>query len=201
MSPKAWKTSFSEFHWNYNPRSSQRSSFRSPEKPRHSTLPRGSGSITGSSHQSILETPGSRDQDMGLSSSEMPSPSADAERAQEGTGGDSKQVEEKRSVKEEECEPSAQRDEEADPSESSSEENLSCDSESLDLQLSAAAAADNSLLHIEESDDSPEDLSSPKENGLENGTVSGMEDLSSPHKVCVLSSLQLRTHDENLLCV
>uniref|UniRef100_H3D4Q6 Bridging integrator 2a n=1 Tax=Tetraodon nigroviridis TaxID=99883 RepID=H3D4Q6_TETNG len=36
-SPRAWKTSFSEFHWSYNPRSSQRSSFRSPEKPGHST--------------------------------------------------------------------------------------------------------------------------------------------------------------------
>lgn len=192
MSPKAWKTSFSEFHRNYNPRSSQRSSFRSPEKPRHSTLPRGSGSITGSSHQSILETSGSRDQDTGLSRSEIPSPSADAERAQEATGGGSKEVEEKRSMKEEECE-------KADPSESSCEENFSCDSESLDLQLSAAA--DSSLLHIEESDENPEDLGSPKQKGLENGNVSGVKELSSPHKVCVLSSSPLRSHDENLCCV
>lgn len=129
----------------------------------------------------------------------MPRSSADTERAQEATGGDSKQVEEKKSVKEEECEPNAERDEKAPPSESSSEENVSCDSESLDLQLSAAA--DNGLLHIEESDDSPEDLSSPKENVLENGNVSGMKDLSSPHKVCVLRSSQLRTDDANLFCV
>lgn len=125
----------------------------------------------------------------------MPSPSADAERAQQATGGDSKQAEEKRSVKDEEGHPPA-----AAPSESSSEENLTCDSESLDLQLSAAAA-DNGLLHIEESDDSPEELSSPKENGPENGSVSGMKDLSSPQKVCVLRSSQLRTGDANLFCV
>ncbi|CAG03966.1 unnamed protein product [Tetraodon nigroviridis] len=74
-SPRAWKTSFSEFHWSYNPRSSQRSSFRSPEKPGHSTLPRGSGSITASSHQSVLETSGFRDQDAQPSHSEEPNPS------------------------------------------------------------------------------------------------------------------------------
>lgn len=182
MSPSAWKTSFSDFHRSYNPRSSQRSSFRSPEKPRHSTLPRGSGSIAGSSHQSILVSPGSRDPDAGLS------PSADAVRAQETPGGDSKQVEERRSGKEEECEPSAGCGEKAPPSESSSEENISCDSESLDLQLSAVA---DSSLRIDESDDSPEELSSPKENGLENGKVSGMESLSTPHKVGVLRSSQL----------
>lgn len=124
----------------------------------------------------------------------MPSPSADAVRAQEATGGDSKQAEEKRSVKDEEGHPPA-----AAPSESSSEENLSFNSESLDLQLSAAA--DNGLLLIEESDDSPEELSSPKENGPENGSVSGMKDLSSPQKVCVLRSSQLRTGDANLFCV
>lgn len=180
MSPSAWKTSFSDFHRSYNPRSSQRSSFRSPEKPRHSTLPRGSGSIAGSSHQSILVSPGSRDPDAGLSPSEMLSPSADAVRAQETPGGDSKQVEE--------CEPSAGCGEKAPPSESSSEENISCDSESLDLQLSAVA---DSSLRIDESDDSPEELSSPKENGLENGKVSGMESLSTPHKVGVLRSSQL----------
>lgn len=193
MSPKAWKTSFSEFHWNYNPRSSQRSSFRSPEKPRHSSLSRGSSFITGSSHQSILESPGPRDQDTGLSHSKMPSPSADAEGAQEATGGGSKQVEEKSSVDK----PSAECNEKAPISESSSEENFSCESESLDLQLSAAA--DNGLLHIEESDGSPEDLSSPKENGLEN--VSGMKDLSGPHKVSVLRTSQLRSDDANLFFV
>lgn len=186
MSPKAWKTSFSEFHWNYNPRSSLRSSFRSPEKPLHSNLPRKSSSIAASSHQSILETSESRDQGTELNHSEM---------AQEATGGDSKQ-EEKR-VKEEEPEPPAECDEKAPPSESSSEENLSFDSESLDLKLSEAG--DNSLLHIDESGESAEDLNNPKENGLEN--VSGVKALSSPPKVCVLSSTRLRADDANLLCV
>lgn len=88
--------------------------------------------------------------------------------------------------KEEECETSAEAEEKAPPSESSSEQNLSCDSESLDLQLSAAAGS--GLLHIDESDDSPEDLGSPKENGLENGEVSGMKDLGSTPKVGVWRS-------------
>ncbi|TNM86774.1 hypothetical protein fugu_007004 [Takifugu bimaculatus] len=181
MSPKAWKTSFSEFHWNYNPRSSLRSSFRSPEKPRHSTLPRESSSIMGSSHHSMLEISESRDQDTELNHSEMQSPPRDGEKGPEAAGGDSKQnEEEERSVKKEESEPSAERDEKALPSESSSEENVSCDSESLEQQLSAVAAADSGLLHIDESDGSLEDLNVPKENGL--GNVPGMKDLSGPHK-------------------
>lgn len=130
----------------------------------------------------MLVSPGSRDPDAVLSPSETLSPSADAAEAQETPGGDSKQVEE--------CEPSAGCGEKAPPSESSSEENISCDSESLDLQLSAVA---DSSLRIDESDDSPEEPSSPKENGLENGKVSGMEGLSAPHKVGVLRSSQLVT--------
>lgn len=199
MSPKAWKTGFSEFHWNYNPRSSLRSSFRSPEKLRHSTLPRGSSSISGSSNQFILETCESNDQDTDLHHSETLSPPGDGERAQEATGGDNKQneeEEEERSVKEEEFKPSAECDKKAPPSESSSEENFSCDSESLEHQLSAAAAADSSLLHIDECDDSLEELNAPKENGLDN--VSGTKDLSSPHKVCVPNTGRLM---KALLCV
>lgn len=188
MSPKAWKTSFSEFHWNYNPKSSQRSSFRSPEKPRHSSLPRGSGSIGGSSHQSILENSESLDQDTELNRSEVPSPSEDGERAQEATGGDGKQAEEERSVKEEGSKPPGEK---GPPSESSSEEDVSCDSESLDLQLSAAA--DGGLLHIAESDDDGgEDLKSPKERGLENGDVSGSKDPGG-QKVCVGTSREPTT--------
>lgn len=189
MSPKAWKTSFSDFHWNYNPRFSLKSSFRSPEKPRHSTLPREGSSITGSSHHSILESSESRDQDTELNHNEMPSPSRDGEKGPEVAGGDSKPNEEEgeeRSVKEEESKPSAECDEKAPPSESSSEENFSCDSESLEHQLSTVAAADSSLLHIDESDGSLEDLGVPKENGL--GNVSGM---SSPHKVCVPSCTRM----------
>lgn len=185
MSPKAWKTSFSEFHWNYNPRSSLRSSFRSPEKSRHGTLPRESSSTMGSSHQFILETSESRDQDTELSRSEVPSPSRDGDKGPEAAGGDGE--EEERSVKE--SEPSAECVEKAPPSESSSEENFSCDSESLEHQLSAVAAADSSLLHIDESDGSLEDLTVPQENGL--GNISGMKDLSSPLKVCVPSSTRL----------
>ncbi|XP_035501825.2 bridging integrator 2a [Scophthalmus maximus] len=40
MSPKAWKSSFSEFHKNYSPKAGPRFSFRSPDKPRRSTLSR-----------------------------------------------------------------------------------------------------------------------------------------------------------------
>lgn len=188
MSPKAWKTSFSEFHWNYNPRFGLRSSFRSPEKPRHSTLPRESSSLMGSRNHSVLENSESEDRDSVLNPSEMPSPSRDGEKSPEAAGGD-KQNEEERSVKEEESEPSAECDEKAPPSESSSEENFSCDSESLEHQLSTVAAADSSLLHIDESDGSLEDLSVPKENGL--GNVSGVKELSSPHKVGVPSSTRL----------
>lgn len=128
------------------------------------------------------------------------SPSADGTRDQEASGEDGKQVEEKEGVKEEESEPSAEckekvGDGKTPPGESSSEEDVSCDSESLELQLSTVAAADSSLLHIDESDD---ECSILKENGLENGDASAVKDLSSPHKVCVLSSTQLRADDVTL---
>lgn len=192
MSPKAWKASFSDFHWSYSPKSSQRFSVRSPDKPRHGTLSRETSSISAASHPSILEDPtsGSRDLDAGSSHNEVPSLSAENETAQETAGkgpeDDSNQAEEEK--KEEEAEPPAESDnkadEEAAPSESSCELNNSCDSESLELQLSAVT--DNGLLHIDESDDSPEEPNSPKENGPENGKVSGFKDLSIPNKVCDL---------------
>lgn len=84
--------------------------------------------------------------------------------------------------------------EKAPPSESSSELNNSCDSESLDIQLAAAA---DGPLHIEEREDSPVAFNPPKPNGLENGEVS--KDLSVPHKVCRLISTQLRNSGANLL--
>lgn len=93
-------------------------------------------------------------------------------------------MEEEKAVKEEEPEPPAESDnkgEKAPPSESSSELNNSCDSESLELQLSAA---DDIPLHIEEREDSPVHLDAPKPNGLENGLNSDTKDLSTPHKVC-----------------
>lgn len=100
-------------------------------------------------------------------------------------------MEEEKGAKEEESEPPAESDNNGDgekaPSESSCELNISSDSVSLDLQLSAA----DGPLHIEEGDDSPADLNTSKPNGLENGEVSGMKELSISHKVCHLISTQL----------
>ncbi|XP_073326366.1 bridging integrator 2a [Pagrus major] len=185
MSPKAWKSSFSEFHRSYSPKTGQRFSFRSPDKPRHSTLSRDSSTYAVSSQSSIVESPTSEsgDLDAGLSHSEITGSSAEEEAAAgaagKESGGDSNQVEEE---KEEESEPPAESDNKGDgekaPSESSSELNISCDSVSLDLQLSAA----DGPLHIEERDDSPVDLNTSKPNGLENGEVSGMKDLSISNK-------------------
>lgn len=106
-------------------------------------------------------------------------------------------------MREEESEDPAESDKKgnsvkAPASDSSSELDNSCDSESLELQLSAA---DVGPLHIEEAGDSESDLSNPKQNGLENGEVSRMKDPSIPHKVCHLISTQLREDDANLLCV
>lgn len=183
MSPKAWKASFSEFHRSYSPKSGQRFSFRSPDKPCHgtlsregSTLSRESSTIAMSPHSPVLESPTSepRDLDAGSSHSEN--------EFQE----DGNQVEEEKNVKEEESEPKppAESDDRGDgekalPSASSSELNNSCDSESLELQLSAA---DDGPLHIEEREDSPVDLNIPKPNGLENGEACGIKGLSGPHK-------------------
>lgn len=207
MSPKAWKASFSEFHRSYSPKSGQRFSFKSPEKPRHSTLSRENSSSAISSQSSILENPTSESRDLdldlnaGSSHSEIHSPSAEEETAP-GTAGkgseeDSNQVEEEKDMKEEESENKGE-SEKAPPSDSSSEMDKSCDSESLELQLSAA---DDGPLHIEEREDSPVDLNSPKQNGLENGEVSGFTDPSIHHKVCHSISAQLRDGDANLLCV
>lgn len=193
MSPKAWKASFSEFHRSYNPKSGQRFSFRSPDKPRHSSLSRDSSTLGVSSQSATRESLSSesRDLDTGSSHSEIHSSSAEEDTAA-GTavnelGEVSNQAEEEKGLKEEESEPKPpaesdhNQDGEKTPSESSSELNNSCDSESLELQLSAA---DNGPLHIEETEDSPADLNAPKPNGLENGEVSGFKDLSGAHKVC-----------------
>lgn len=179
MSPKAWKASFSEFHRSYSPKSGPRHSFRSPEKPPHSTLSRENSSLAASSHSSIVENPASesRDLDAVSSGSEIHSPSAGAGAAAE----DGNRAEEEEGVKEGDSAPPAKSDNEGHDekaSESSSELNDSHDSASLELQLSTA---DDGPLHIEEDDEV--DLSNPKHNGLENGEVSGIKDLSIPHKV------------------
>lgn len=210
MSPKAWKASFSEFHRSYNPKFGQRFSFKSPDKPRHSSLSRDSSFIGVSSQSPYREDLSSQssDLDSGLSHSEIHSSLAEEDTAA-GTAvsesrEDSNQVEEEKGMKEEESgpKPPAESDHKGDgekaPSESSSELNNSCDSESLELQLSAA---DNGPLHIEETEDTAADLETPKPNGLENGEVSEFKDPSVAHKVCHLISTQLRDGDADLLCV
>lgn len=199
MSPKAWKASFSEFHRSYSPKPGQRFSFRSSDNSRHGTLSRESSILAVSPEPPLLESPTSesKDLDAGSSHSETHSSPAQDDAA---AGEDSNQVEEEKVTKEEESEPPAESadGEKAPPSESSSELNRSCDSESLELKLSAA---DDGPLHIEEREDSPVHLDTPKPNGLENGEVSGLhsdtKDLSIPHKVC-LTSTQLRNGDADL---
>ncbi|XP_060913881.1 bridging integrator 2a [Labrus mixtus] len=195
MSPKAWKASFSEFHKSYSPKPGQRFSLKSPDKPRHSTLSRESSTLTVTPQSSILESPPSEFSDLDSQSIHSETPSSPSqEDSAEGAAGskprsgeESGQVEEK-DEKEEESEPPGESDNQGDgakapPSDSSSELNNSCDSESLDMQLSAAGVG---ALHIEEREDSPVHLESLKANGLENGEVSGFDsdikDLSGPHK-------------------
>ncbi|XP_045911304.1 bridging integrator 2a isoform X2 [Micropterus dolomieu] len=206
MSPKAWKASFSEFHKSYNPNPSQRFSFRSPDKPRHSSLSRESSTLAVSPKSPILESPSAeaRDLDAGSSHSEIHS-SPEKEDAAAGasvnelkSGEDSNQVEEEKAMEEEESEPKplAESDNKGDgkkapPSESSSELNNSCDSESLELQLSAAG---DSPLHIEEREGSPVHLDTSKPNGLEKSEMSGFnsdtKDLSIHYKDVVSAEKQ-----------
>ncbi|XP_029362764.1 bridging integrator 2a isoform X2 [Echeneis naucrates] len=188
LSPKAWKTSFSEFHRSYNPKVGQRFSFRSPDKPRRGTLSRESSTRSVSQQLQTPESPNyeSRDLDAESRHSEINSSPAQEELK---SGEDSSQVEEEKAVKDKEepdLKPPAGSDENGDDvnilrSDSSSELNNSCDSESLELKLSAL---DNSPLHIEEREDSPVTFDTPKANRLENGELSGFssKDLSIPHK-------------------
>ncbi|KAM6981765.1 bridging integrator 2a [Tautogolabrus adspersus] len=190
MSPKAWKASFSEFHKSYSPKPGQRFSFRSPDKPRHSTLSRESSTLTVTPQSPILESAPSESSDLDSQSSHSEIPSSPSqEDSAEGAAGsklksgeESSQVEEEKDVKEEESDNQGD-GAKAPPSDSSSELNNSCDSESLDMQLSAA---DIGPLHIEEREDSPVHLESLKANGLGNGELSGCDsdtkDLSNPHK-------------------
>lgn len=199
MSPKAWKASFPDF-----PKLGQSFSFRSPEKPRHSTLSRDSGSVSGSSRSSVLENPPSesreleQDLEAGTRHNEISSPPAEVETAsgtaEKGTEEDSKQVEEKKGGQDEASDYEGD-GEKAPPSESSSEMDGSHDSESLELKL---AAVNDSTLHIEENDNSQVDLDNNKENGLENGVASGFKDLNVSTKVCLWKSQQHSDNDRNL---
>ncbi|KAK9515180.1 hypothetical protein VZT92_025847 [Zoarces viviparus] len=191
-SPKAWKSSFSDFHKGYSPRPGQRFSFKSPDKPRHSSLSRQSSTRGVSPQSSLPESPTSesRDLDAGSSHSEIHSSPAQEDAAAGNahkSGEDGNDVEEEKE-EESEAKPIAEPDNKGDgrkapPSESSCELNNSGDSESLELQLSAA---EDGPLHNEEREDSPVELNTLKPNGVENGGVSGLhsdtEDPSLPHK-------------------
>ncbi|XP_034445361.1 bridging integrator 2a [Hippoglossus hippoglossus] len=202
ISPKAWKASFSEFHKSYTPKPGQRFGLRSPDKPRRSTLTREGSTLsregsTLSREGSILtvtpllpslENPDAESGDLDAESSLSESQTSPAK--EQKSGEDSNQAEKEKGEKEvkSELEPPAESDvkgdgEEAPASDSSSELNNSCDSESLELQLSAA---DNGPLHIEEREDSPVTLNTLKSNGLEDREVSGLnsdtKDPGFPHK-------------------
>nr|XP_057908398.1 bridging integrator 2a [Doryrhamphus excisus] len=176
LSPKAWKTSFSEFHRSYSPKSGQRFSFRSPEKPRHSSLPRESGAIAVSPLTPPLESPtfesrGSSRNETYVSDlqEEAPAEAALQEEAEEEEKKEKKdEEEEEEEVEAPKVEEEAEKkSEDAAETESSCELNSSCDSESLEQQLTAGADTPPPRLH--ESDLSQESL---KVNGLENGDVS-----------------------------
>lgn len=212
ISPRAWKASFSEFHKSYSPKAGQRFSFKSPEKPRRGTLSRESSTLAVSPQSPPVEGPTyeSGELDAGSSHSATHSSAVQEETAggmaaaELNSGEDHSMVEEEKVIKEEsELNPAAESDnkgdgEKAPPSESSCELNHSCDSVSLELQLSAA---DTGPLHIEEGEDSPATLDTCKPNGMENGGVSGInsdtKDLNIPHKVCHFIS----THPRYFLCI
>ncbi|KAF7653891.1 hypothetical protein LDENG_00077210 [Lucifuga dentata] len=196
MSPRSWKASFSEFHRNYSPRPYPTFSFRSPDKSRHGTLSRDSSTfaVSPQSPPSEISSSEIRDLDIDSSHNEIHSTPAEEDTATSATGTAGNEMksdeaitqveEEEKGTKEGESEPEPSVDqhtvtsdskgdvEKDPPSESSSEVNNSCDSESLELQLSAV---ENSPLHIEEDDDSPVRPDTPKANRLENGEVSGFD--------------------------
>ncbi|XP_034007279.1 bridging integrator 2a [Trematomus bernacchii] len=149
-SPKAWKSSFSEFHKSYSPKPS-RFSFRSPDKPRHSTLSRESStslptSPQPSSYNSSPHFPPQEDlqEDLDAASNHNESISPPAEEVQQEEG----KPEETPAEPQEEKEGKKEREKE-EAKDSSSEGNPSCDSESLELQLSAA----EETLHIQEEEE------------------------------------------------
>lgn len=192
MSPKAWKTSFSEFHRNYSPRGSQRNSFRSSDKSRYGSLSRESSTLGVSSKTSPMENPLSESRELDAASSHGEGEDASAVE----TSGNERKSEEDSSRAEgekglKETEEEKKDGEKAPPSESSSELNGSCDSVSLELQLSAAHSGP---LHIEE-DDSTVTPDPAKPNGLVSGLNSDPKDPSTPHKVGFVMSTQLKLYN------
>lgn len=184
MSPRAWKASFNEFHRSYSPKTGSRFSFKSPDKPKHGTLSRESSTIPVSPPPTIMEQPPPEPESVDLDSTESHSeidtssqaqdaassgkPSVSEEsspaedKPQDKEDGEEEPAESGNTKKEEEAEEEGEK-EKSPPSASSSEVDLSCDSVSLEQQLSAA---DHSPLHIEEEEKPAE---APKTNGLENG--------------------------------
>ncbi|XP_056131242.1 bridging integrator 2a, partial [Lampris incognitus] len=208
ISPKSWKSSFSEFHMNYSPRlAHQKFSFKSPDKSRNNnTLSRENSKLAvypqspppdGSSSELRELDEESNHSDGDSSSAEVKSGSdredSKIETAGVESSGDANRGEEndEGGVAEPKL-PSGQHSITSDNkgegekpplSESSSEPNNSYDSGSLELQLSAV---ESSRLYIEESIDSQVAPQIPQTNGLEDGAVSGLgadsKPLQSPHK-------------------
>ncbi|XP_054655129.1 bridging integrator 2a [Dunckerocampus dactyliophorus] len=170
LSPKAWKTSFSEFHRSYSPKGGQRFSFRSPEKPRHSSLSRESSTIAVSPLTPPLESPTFESRGSSRNAMHVPA-------VQEGAVVEAASQEEANQEEEGEAsnaEEAKKKPEDAAETDSSCELNNSCDSESLELQL--MAGDETPPLRIDESDLSHEAF---KVNGLENGDVSTELDADS----------------------
>ncbi|XP_010791287.1 bridging integrator 2-like, partial [Notothenia coriiceps] len=174
-SPKAWKSSFSEFHKSYSPKPS-RFSFRSPDKPRHSTLSRESStSLPTSPQPSSYNSRPLEDLDAASNHSETLSESISppAEEIQQEEG----KPEETPAEPQEEKEGKKEGEKEGEK-DSSSEGNPSCDSESLELQLCAA----EDTLHIQEEEEEERGGGRGgggrggglKENGLQNGDGVGV---------------------------
>ncbi|XP_061645941.1 bridging integrator 2a [Phyllopteryx taeniolatus] len=176
ISPKAWKASFSEFHRSYSPKSGQRFSFRSPDKPRHSTLSRESSAVAVSPlspppENATFESRGSSRiemHDLCVQEDAVEAESKPVSEKEVTNPGDERKglkVEEESEAKS----PAHPEEKQVDtpPSESSCELNNSCDSESLELQLTAG---DDGPLHIDGMGHSHD---APKANGMENRDVSG----------------------------
>ncbi|XP_028308271.1 bridging integrator 2a [Gouania willdenowi] len=170
LSPKAWKSSFSDFHRSYSPRVGQRSSFKARNSS-SSSLSRDNTTRSGSSQSVPLENllSESRDEEEEDQSSAPP---------EDPPSGGAKLEEEKEDegLKEKEKE-DGDGDEDKDggekalQSDSSSELNQSCDSESLEMQLSAV-----DTLHIDEDEDQSltELHHTHRSEVMENGDVSAL---------------------------
>lgn len=227
MSPKSWKASFSEFHMNYSPKPARSSSYRSPDRPRFDdTLSRDS-SLAVSPLSIPLEEPSVELGDVDADSTHSDThsspaeakPASDREDTSTGAGGEElKSGEEEKTLGEEEkdamegeAEPGPSSDhhsiasdikgegEKPPLTESSSGLNNSQDSDSLELQLSAA---DSSPLYIEETVESAVAPETPRSNGLENGEVPGLDSdtkgLGFSQKVSCLTDTMLRHSDVGL---